>query len=217
MLRDIYPLQPGFYGATVCLNQEPLAELKLSVPGMFNLMNALAAFSACHQSGVPPDKISEALGTFQGMGRRFEKVAEINGVLYFDDYGHHPTEVQATLKASRDCLAGTDQKVAVVFQPHRYTRLQTFWDAFVVSFEAADIIHMVDVYGAGEVHAPGLPTSEHLYRAIQQKFPEKLVQYYPGSNWPEIRRAVLSNCSPGDWAISMGAGSITQLFREGQE
>jgi UDP-N-acetylmuramate--alanine ligase len=155
------------------------------------------------------------------MGRRFEILKNAPAdILWVDDYAHHPSEVQATLKASKEALAGTEGRLIAIFQPHRYTRLKALWDEFVQCFGNADHLIIADVYAAHEAPISGI-NSESLAKAIQaiSTASAQTVTYIPNATQCEnpfaaIRAQVDTFMKPGDLVISMGAGSITSLLRQ---
>src|SRR3712207_253416 len=140
MIRD---RRPGF--------RLELEDLVLPMPGAHNALNATAAIAVAHELGVAPEAIRRALAGFGGVKRRFTRTGEWNGVTVFDDYGHHPVEIAAVLKAAR---ASTDGQVIAVVQPHRYTRLSSLFDQFCTCFNDADAVIVAPVYAAGEAPVP---------------------------------------------------------------
>jgi UDP-N-acetylmuramate--alanine ligase len=186
--------------------QQAVGNLVISVPGLHNIYNALMAAAVAHKLGVPLADILQGLQTFSGMGRRFEHVAEPAGVLLVDDYGHHPTEVQATLTAAKELATQRGGQLAVVFQPHRYSRLQSLWQEFTQAFTCADTIYITDVYAAGEAPLPDID-AQHLSVAVGGS-------YVPKSHWASLSQTLVTQAKPGDILVSMGAGDITQLWRQ---
>jgi UDP-N-acetylmuramate--alanine ligase len=217
VVEQIQPAPSGGYQGRVRRvgSDTSLAHLCLSVPGRHNVRNAAMAVMVADLLGVDTRAFENALNAFSGMGRRFEQVGARNGAIFIDDYGHHPTEVSATLEAARTYMlarAGdTDRMPAltVVFQPHRYSRLMTFWDAFTGAFSAADHVYITDVYGAGEAPLPGVD-AERLVQAL--KHPQ--ARYLPKAAWASFPDTLHTHLQPGDLVMSMGAGDVTQLFRE---
>ncbi len=128
----------------------------LPMPGQHNVSNALAAVAVARHLGMKKDEIREALAGFAGVNRRFTKVAEVNGATIIDDYGHHPVEIAAVLKAARQAISNTPgARVIAVHQPHRYTRLSNLFEDFCTCFNEADVVAIADVYAAGEDPIPG--------------------------------------------------------------
>src|SRR5690606_18852077 len=123
----------------------------LPMPGQHNVSNALSAVAVARHLGMKRDEIREALAGFAGVNRRFTKVAEVNGVSIIDDYGHHPVEIAAVLKAARQAVSNTPgARVIAIHQPHRYSRLSNLFDDFCTCFNEADVVAVADVYAAGE-------------------------------------------------------------------
>ena len=177
--------------------------LALPMPGRHNALNATAAIAVAHELGAPVDVVRKAIGAFGGVKRRFTRTGDWNGAAIIDDYGHHPVEIAAVLKAAR--AAATGHVIAVV-QPHRYTRLSSLFDAFATCFNDADSVIVADVYPAGEAPIPGVDKTAlataigaHGHRhALVLPSPEKLA--------PLVR----SLAKPGDYVVLLGAGTITQ-------
>jgi UDP-N-acetylmuramate--alanine ligase len=178
-------------------------DLALPMPGRHNALNATAAIAVAHELGAPIDVIRNAIATFGGVRRRFTLTGTWNGVAIYDDYGHHPVEIAAVLKAAR---AATEGKVIAVVQPHRFTRLASLFDGFATCFNDSDSVIVADVYPAGEAPIEGadkkaLTTAiaAHGHRhAVALPSPDKLAGL------------VRSLAQPGDYVICLGAGSITQ-------
>jgi UDP-N-acetylmuramate--alanine ligase len=179
----------------------PLGPFELHVPGRHNVLNATAAVAIAHQLEVPSDKISEGLNHFRGVDRRFQLRGEARGVTVVDDYGHHPTEIRATLAAAREC---GHAKIHVVFQPHRYSRTKDLLDKFRGAFIDADSVIVLPIYAASEEPIPGV-TAELLVSRIEG--PQ--VQYAP--DFPAAVAAVVAQAREGDLILTLGAGSVSQL------
>jgi UDP-N-acetylmuramate--alanine ligase len=185
-------------GATTLVDK-----LALPMPGHHNALNATAAIAVAHELKVAPAIIRKAIAAFGGVKRRFTRTGDWNGVAIFDDYGHHPVEIAAVLRAARAAASG---KVIAVVQPHRYTRLQTLFDAFARCFNDADAVIVADVYPAGEAPIAGvdkqalaLAINAHGHRcALVLPSPDKLAGI------------VRELAKPGDYVVFLGAGSITQ-------
>ena len=177
-------------------------------PGAHNVLNATASLAVAFALGLDTAAAAAALSTFEGVRRRFTQVGQVGGVTIVDDYGHHPTEIAATLAAAR---ALPFERVVVVFQPHRYTRLQALLDGFADAFEDADELVLVDVFSAGEMPIPGV-TSKMLADTVRARHEEAHVRYVSG------RRALMAALDevlrPGDLLITMGAGDVTQVGPE---
>ena len=183
---------------------ERLGVLELTVPGRYNLQNALAAVAVAGEVGVGFEQAASALRAFEGAERRFERHGEVNGVLVIDDYAHHPTEIAAMLSAAR---ASVDRRLIVVFQPHRHTRTQRLRDAFGPSLRDADEIVLTDVYAAGEDQIPGV-TLDLLADSIRRGSgrPVRVVR-----RLDDVIPELLSLVKPGDAVITLGAGSISAV------
>jgi UDP-N-acetylmuramate--alanine ligase len=184
-------------------HEHHIKNLKLPMPGHHNALNATAAIAVAHELGINDDKIRAALAGFGGVKRRFTKTGEWNGALIFDDYGHHPVEIAAVLKAAR---ASTQGKVIAVVQPHRYTRLQALFDQFCTCFNDADHVIVAPVYPAGEAPIPGVDRDALVagMRARGHRDVDAL-------NGPEeLARKIAALAKKGDYVICLGAGNITQ-------
>jgi UDP-N-acetylmuramate--alanine ligase len=178
-----------------------LGQLALQVPGRHNVVNALAAVAVALELGVPIEVAIAALGAFRGAERRFERKGEAGGVTVVDDYGHHPTEVAAVLRAARATGAG---RIVCVFQPHRYTRTAGLLEAFGPALALADEIVLTDIYPAGEAPIPGV-TIEALADQVGRQAPGRVHVVKALADLPrEVARLVRS----GDMVITLGAGSI---------
>jgi UDP-N-acetylmuramate--alanine ligase len=187
---------------TVWQGQEAVGEVTLHVPGLHNVYNALAAIAVGFELKVPFERIAEALAGFTNADRRFQFKGEEAGVLVVDDYGHHPTEIKATLAAAKIGSAG--RRIVVLFQPHRYSRTKDQMEEFARSFNNADVLFVADIYAASEDPIPGV-TSEALTEAIKL-FGHKSVQHIgPIDAAPEI---LLEHLRSGDMFITLGAGTV---------
>lgn len=179
---------------------EDLGRLKLSVPGMHNVYNGLAALTVGLDLGLEFKDVAEALADFRGADRRFQIKGERNGALVVDDYGHHPTEIQATLAAART----SGRRVIVLFQPHRYTRTRDLLDEFARSFYDAEVVLITDIYPASEAPIKGI-TGSALADQIE-RFGHRHVEYVGavGAAAERIKRIV----RPGDLVLTLGAGNV---------
>ena len=184
-----------------------LGDFHLQVPGNHNVVNATAAVAVGIGLDVDPQRVREALESFRGVDRRFQLKGTANGVSVIDDYGHHPTEIRATLAAARQC--GFDN-IHVVFQPHRYTRTQDLLEEFGTAFADADRIYVLDIYAASEKPIPGV-TGERVADAIQ-KLGGKDARYI--SSFAEAARQLASVAQSGDMVLTLGAGNVSQLGAE---
>jgi UDP-N-acetylmuramate--alanine ligase len=184
---------------------EPLGEFTVRMPGQHNVLNTLAAFAVADELEVPIDVAKHALATFHGVARRFSIVAEVEQIPLVDDYGHHPAEVEATLKAARGAYTG---RIIVAFQPHRYSRTQSLFDDFTRAFNDADVLLLTDIYAAGEAAIPGI-SSERLAKAIAEHGHHN-VHYVPER--AEIAERIAKVARPGDVVIALGAGDINRVL-----
>ena len=178
-------------------------DLVLPMPGHHNALNATAAIAVAYHLGMKPDQIRAALKNFGGVKRRFTKTGEWKGVTIFDDYGHHPVEIAAVLRAARASTAG--QVIAVV-QPHRFTRLQSLFDQFATCFNDADAVIVADVYAAGEQPIAGIDR-DYLVQAIKAHGHRNALAL---DNPAALARVVRGLARPGDYVVCLGAGTITQ-------
>lgn len=186
---------------------ESLGEVTVRMPGMHNVLNALATLAVADELGVSIDAAKESLATFGGVQRRFTIVGEADGVTVVDDYGHHPAEIVATLTAAQEAYG---RRIVVAFQPHRYTRTRDCFDDFTRAFNRADVVLMTDVYAAGEKPIPGADTA-HLVEAIRAHG-HRDVTHVP--NRGDLVAALDARLRPGDVVITLGAGDITKTGRE---
>jgi UDP-N-acetylmuramate--alanine ligase len=175
------------------------------MPGQHNVLNTLAALAIADELEVPLDVIKEALRTFDGVARRFSVVKEVNGVTLVDDYGHHPAEIEATLKAARSAYS---ERVLVAFQPHRYSRTSHLFDDFTRAFNEADVLFVTDIYPAGEAPIPGI-TGERLARGIAEHG-HHAVRHV--SDRTLLSAELASAARPGDVVIALGAGDINKIL-----
>ncbi|MDR1872293.1 MAG: UDP-N-acetylmuramate--L-alanine ligase [Deltaproteobacteria bacterium] len=198
------------WGHTFTLNfrNENLARVTVTLPGRHNVLNALAAATVGLELGLDPEVIASGISSLKGVGRRFEKKGEIKGVLVFDDYGHHPSEIKATLATLAECFP--DRRKLVLFQPHRYSRTVDLFEEFSRSFNQADALLLADIYGAGEPAIEGV-NSQKLAGAISSKG-HRNVEYI-GSVKNLVERA-LDLIKPGDVVLTLGAGNVNQAGEE---
>jgi UDP-N-acetylmuramate--alanine ligase len=184
---------------------EVLGTVNLNVPGKHNVYNALAAIAVGFELDVPFEKMAEAFATFTNANRRFQFKGEVNGITLIDDYGHHPTEIRATLSAAKN--SADNKRIVVIFQPHRYTRTKDLMDEFAVSFNNADLLFVTDIYAASEDPIEGI-TSEALTEKIKQ-FGHKNANYI-GSIDTAVEK-VKDQLQSGDLVITLGAGTIYRV------
>ena len=179
-----------------------LGRIELAVPGHHNVLNSLAAVAVGLDLGVPFAAVQEGLASFTGVDRRFQFRGEAGGITVIDDYGHHPTEIRATLETLRG-RAGT-RRTVVLFQPHRYTRTQHLWDDFCRAFHLADLVVIADIYPAGEEPIEGI-TAATLADAIGRKGHRQVL--YGGDMRAAVERLV-AEVRDGDVVLTLGAGSV---------
>src|SRR5690348_3689625 len=192
-----------------------VGEFDLHVPGYHNVLNATAAVAAGIGLDIASARIAEALAQFRGVDRRFQLKGKVGGVSVVDDYGHHPTEIRATLAAARQCRY---PKIHVIFQPHRYTRTRDLMNEFTTAFDNADSLFVLDIYAASEQPMEGI-TGEALARRIAEEgmgapsFPSgkgrDFVHYV--SSFEDAVSGATSVAKPGDMILTLGAGSVSQL------
>ena len=180
-----------------------LGPFELHVPGRHNVLNATAAVAIGVQLGVAPEKIAAGLASFRGVDRRFQVRGMEGGVTVIDDYGHHPTEIRATLQAARECGYG---RVLVLFQPHRYTRTRDLMTEFAAAFGDADAVEVLDIYAASEQPIEGI-TGESLAAAIREK-KGGCVRY--AASMAEAVADLVKDARPGEMILTLGAGSVSQ-------
>ncbi len=185
---------------------ESLGQVKLSMPGEHNILNAVGAFACCHQLGVEPQVIIDTLDKFKGTQRRFDiQGTTANGVKIVDDYAHHPTEIKATLSAARNI---PHNKLWCLFQPHTYTRTLALFNEFAESFEETDVLILAKIYAAREKDIYKV-SSKGLAEEIMKNHPEKEIYYM--DTLEEIADYVKQHAQQGDLVITMGAGDIYKV------
>ena len=184
-----------------------LGPFRLPIPGAHNVSNALAAISVALELDVSIDLIRTGLAAFSGVERRFHIRGEKAGILVVDDYGHHPTEIRATLAASKSAW---DRRVVAVFQPHRYTRTRDLIEEFARAFDLADVVYVTDIYSAGETEIPGV-SGELVAEKIRSSG-------HPSVHWvngaPDLVERVKSELRSGDIVITLGAGDIWKFGKD---
>ena len=183
---------------------QSLGDFHLHVPGWHNILNAAAAVAVGVGLDVAPDAIRRALSEFRGVDRRFQLCGRVGGISVIDDYGHHPTEIRATLTAARQCGY---KRVHVVFQPHRYTRTQDLADQFATAFGDADSLFVLDIYAASEAPIEGI-TGQRLARHIAS-LGKRQATY--AASFADAIEQVTAAAGPGDMILTLGAGSVSQL------
>jgi UDP-N-acetylmuramate--alanine ligase len=188
----------------VTYKEKDLGEFTLHVPGTHNVLNATAAIAVGAALDIPAEQIRSALDDFRGVDRRFQFKGKSAGVSVIDDYGHHPTEIRATLAAARQCGF---RRVHVIFQPHRFTRTRDLMDEFATAFTDADTLCLLDIYPASERPIEGI-TAEVLAGRIAAAG-NGIVTYAP--SFSKAVDSVAAVAQPGDMVLTLGAGSVSQL------
>jgi UDP-N-acetylmuramate--alanine ligase len=180
---------------------QSLGEFHLHVPGIHNVLNAAAAVAVGIGLEIGVEKVRSALESFRGVDRRFQLRGQVNGISVIDDYGHHPTEIKATLAAARQCGY---KRIHVIFQPHRYTRTQALLKEFGGAFENAADVFVLDIYPASEQPIPGV-TAE----AVVSEIGNGSAQY--AGSFADAVSAIAAIASPGDVVLTLGAGNVSQI------
>jgi UDP-N-acetylmuramate--alanine ligase len=207
-LVDLAPNGGGSHFRVVFRNRKTdaaheISDLVLPMPGRHNALNATAAIAVAHELGIPDATIRSALAGFGGVKRRFTKTGEWNGVTIIDDYGHHPVEIAAVLKAARESTAG---RVIAVVQPHRYSRLQSLFEEFCTCFNDADTVVVAEVYPAGEAPIEGIDR-DHFVLGLRAHGHRQVVPLQESAALPGV---IAGLAKPGDYVVCLGAGNITQ-------
>jgi UDP-N-acetylmuramate--alanine ligase len=180
-----------------------LSDIMLPMPGRHNASNATAAIAVAHELGISDDAIRKAMAGFGGVKRRFTRTGEWNGVTVIDDYGHHPVEIAAVLKAARESSTG---KIIAVVQPHRFTRLQSLFEEFCTCFNDADTVIVAEVYPAGEAPIAGIDRDSFVLGLRAHGHREVI----PLPSSGELAKVVRGTAGNGDLVVCLGAGNITQ-------
>lgn len=191
-------------GVTVfdfCKNGEPLCKIELHAFGTHNVYNALAAAAAAHLCGIPAEKIAQSLAEFVGAKRRMEQKGYLNGAVVYDDYGHHPVEIAATLSGAREMGYS---RILCAYQPHTYSRTAKLFDDFVCAFDCADRVYFADIYAAREQNAFGVSS-----KMLAEKIGDGAE--YCGS-LAHVAKALKRDATAGDLVIVMGAGDIYKIY-----
>ena len=184
-----------------------VGRLKIRMPGLHNVYNSLATVATAFELDIPFQVVQETLQEFGGIQRRFQIKGEKNGIIVVDDYGHHPVEIMATLKAAR---TGWEKRVIAVFQPHRYTRTRALFQEFLTAFYDADVLLLTEIYAAGEDPIEGVG-AKALFEGIRE-YGHKDVTFL--ENKKEVVPHLLRILRPGDLVITLGAGDIWQVAEE---
>ena len=196
-----------FTAFDVLHHRKEIGRLRLQMPGLHNVYNALATVATAFELDIPFQVVQETLRDFSGVQRRFQIKGEKKGILVVDDYGHHPVEIMATLRAAR---TGWQRRTVAVFQPHRYTRTQALFHEFLTAFYDAEVLLLTDIYPAGEDRIEGVE-ARRLSEGIRE-YGHKNVTYLPDKK--QIVDHLLEIIKPGDLVITLGAGDIWQVSEE---
>jgi UDP-N-acetylmuramate--alanine ligase len=205
---DVRATRPTYEGGVahfdVILQAEDdrIEGMTLPMPGDHNVSNALAAIAVARHLGMDKDEIRSALANFAGVNRRFTKVGEVRGVTIIDDYGHHPVEIAAVLKAARQASKG---RVIAIHQPHRYTRLSSLFEEFCTCFNEADVVGIADIYAAGEQPIPGASRDDLVSGLIRHG--HRHARAVHGEE--DLARLVREQARDGDIVVCLGAGNIS--------
>ena len=184
--------------------EKQVDKIELSVPGEHNVHNALAVYAALNEAGVDCSGLKTYFASFSGMGRRFQKVTDFNGIEIFDDYAHHPSEIKTTLQSVAKGKEA-DKRLVAIFQPHRYSRLQGLWNEFLGAFDCADKLIVTDVFSAGEDKIDGI-NSLNFAKDITNKD-----VLYAGGSVEEAANKIYPYLQKNDIVITLGAGTVTKL------
>jgi UDP-N-acetylmuramate--alanine ligase len=207
-LADLMPMGGGSKFKVIFRNRKTgatheIADIALPMPGRHNALNATAAIAVARELGLSDDAIRKAMAGFGGVKRRFTRTGEWNGITVIDDYGHHPVEIAAVLKAARE---STNGRIIAVVQPHRYTRLQSLFEEFCTCFNDADAVVVADVYPAGEAPIPGIDR-DHFALGLRAHGHREVTALQQPSDLAGVIKGLAGR---GDLVVCLGAGSITQ-------
>jgi len=195
---------PPYSSFHVSYRRKDVGEFTLHVPGVHNVLNATAAIAVGVGLDISVDAIRSALDQFRGVDRRFQLRGRAVGISVIDDYGHHPTEIKATLAAAKQCGF---RKIHVIFQPHRYTRTRDLMEEFTTAFAETDSLFLLDIYPASEKPIEGV-TAQVLVNRISEKSGQP-VQHV--GSFADAVSAVSNVAQEGDMILTLGAGSVSQL------
>lgn len=185
-----------------------MKDIELKMFGKHNVQNALAAIASAVHVGVKEEAIKKALKNFEGIGRRLTWRGKVGGVDIYDDYGHHPVEIAATLNALKTA-AGKNEKVIGVFQPHRYSRFKDLWDDFLCAFKDADVVIVTDVYGCGEHPLDGV-TKEEFAKQLKRVHPHVLIM----DDFKDLPRILNTVAARNDSLVALGAGDVSKKITQ---
>jgi UDP-N-acetylmuramate--alanine ligase len=198
---DLHPRGASFEGL---VKGRSLGRFSISVTGRHNVQNALATIAVGLELDLSAEQIRQGLEHFRGADRRFQVKAEVNGVTVMDDYGHHPTEIRATLEAAR--LRGA-RRIWAIFQPHRYTRTKFLMDDFARCFDGCERVYVMDIYPASEPPIPGITSQRLIERMREMGFDR--ARYAPSAQ--AVIQEVLTETQPGDLILTIGAGNVWKV------
>ncbi|MDA8157009.1 MAG: UDP-N-acetylmuramate--L-alanine ligase [Actinomycetota bacterium] len=206
-------IEKGFMsvGYTVLLRGRELFRLNLPLPGDHNVLNSLAAIGAALELDIEPMAVKQALEGFQGIGRRLELKGEAKGIRVYDDYGHHPTEIKATIKSLRDGFpSGGAARIFVLFQPHRYTRTRDLMEEFATSFGATDRLLLMDIYAAGEQPIEGIDSGA-LFKRLSKHIDGRATYV---KDRDEAMNTLEKELRQGDVLLTLGAGDVWKISEQ---
>lgn len=199
---------PWGYNFDVYRAGRELGRLEVNIPGRHNVLNALASVAVGLEMGLSWETVADGIQAMKGVGRRFEKKGEARGITVIDDYGHHPTEIKATLSALSDCFP--DRRKVVVFQPHRYSRTESLFDEFLSAFNQADRLIITEIYAAGEQPIEGV-SGRHLAEAVRSHGHRDVVFHDALSS---LAGPLAENLADGDVLMTLGAGNVVKVGEE---
>jgi UDP-N-acetylmuramate--alanine ligase len=203
---DVIETVNGCWRFRVLRHNKPLTEIQLSIPGRHNVANAMAAMALCFHAGVEPETIAKALSEFRGADRRLSLRGVVDGVTVVDDYAHHPTEIQATLRSAREYFE--PRNMYVVFQPHQHSRTRFFLNDFARSFGSADTVIVPDIYFVRDSNSEcELIDSIDLVEKIHLNGGDARYE----KNFARIVAQLCREVQPGDMVMTMGAGTVWQI------
>jgi len=200
---EMLPRGQGYSRFTVAYENASLGEFQLFVPGMHNVLNATAAIAVGVGLDIPPEKIRAGLEHFRGVDRRFQVKGTAAGVTVVDDYGHHPTEIRATLAAAKQYGC---KQLHVIFQPHRFTRTRDLMDEFATAFSDADTLQVLDIYPASEAPIPGITA-----QALVERMAGKGRSATRAASFADAVSQCVAQAQPDDLVITLGAGNVSQV------
>jgi UDP-N-acetylmuramate--alanine ligase len=187
---------------------ETLGDIRLNLPGIHNVYNAMASVAVGFELGIPFETVKAALETVEGVQRRLEIKGDVNGITIVDDYGHHPTEIKTTLQAAKE--AWPDRRMVVVFQPHRYSRTRALFDEFTRSFYQSDVLLVLPIYSAGEKVIEGVDSSSMCDGIRQHGHKEVLCKDTIASAVAGLKDILV----PEDILLTLGAGDVWKVGEE---